>query len=89
MRGRNMPMKMVAKWREGVESAESPLDMLRHRIVFFLGSLGGHVNSSLVESGPASFHAAKVMAWDSRNRLEFALPFQDMKPSMFLGTGVN
>ena len=84
LRGRKVPSKIVAKWKEGVESAETPLGLLRRRIVFFLGSLGGQ-NGCLVERGPAATQAAKVMAWDSKNRLEFALPFQDMKPSMFLG----
>lgn len=80
-----MSSKIVASWKEGIEGAETPLNRLRQRIVFFLGSLGGHVNSCLVETGPAAVHAAKVVAWDSKNRLEFALPFQDMKPSIYLG----
>ena len=78
-------MKIAEKWKEGVASAESPLDVLRHRIIFFLGSLGGQVNGSLVEGGLAP---CKVVAWDSKNRLEFFLPFQDMKPSLFLGEGL-
>jgi len=85
-RGRKVSSKIVAKWKEGVESAETPLGILRRRVVFFLGSLGGH-SGCLVERGPAVTQAAKVMAWDSKNRLEFTLPFQDMKPSMFLGKG--
>jgi len=77
---------MVAKWREGMESAETPLARLRRRIVFFLGSLGG-LNGGMVERGPAALQAEKVIAWDSKSRLEFALPFQDMKPSIYLGKG--
>ena len=80
-----MPVKIVTRWKEGMEGAETPLGQLRKRIVYFLGSLGGEINSSLVEVGPAADHASKVVAWDSRKWLEFALPFQDMKPSIFLG----
>ena len=27
----------------------------------------------------------KAVSWDSDKRLDFALPFQDMKPSIYLG----
>ena len=30
----------------------------------------------------------KAVAWDTQKRLEFVLPFQDLKPSVFLGTYV-
>ena len=69
-----------------MESAETPLAQLRRRIVFFLGSLGG-LSGDMVERGPAVLQAEKVIAWDSKSRLEFALPFQDMKPSIYLGKG--
>ena len=78
--------KVVAQWKEGVEGAETPLDRLRQRIVHFLGSLGGSVNGWMIETGSAAMRAAKVVAWDNRNKLKFALPFQDMKPSIYLGT---
>lgn len=77
--------KIVALWKEGVEGAETPLNKLRQRIVIFLGSLGGLVNRCLVETGPAAVHAAKMVAWDSKRRLEFVVPFPDMKPSIHLG----
>ncbi len=77
--------RLVTQWKEGVEGVESPLDQLRQRIVFFLGSLGGQINSSLVETESAASYASKMVAWDSRNRLLFVLPFQDMKPSIYLG----
>ncbi len=80
--------KAVSQWREGVEGAETPLDRLRQRIVVFLGSLGGSVNSCLIETGSAAMRAAKVVAWDNRSKLEFAFPFQDMKPSIYLGMHV-
>ena len=67
------------------QGAEGPHNKVRRRIVHFLGSLGGQINASLVESESAAAYAAKAVAWDSKNRLEIALPFQDMKPSLFLG----
>lgn len=84
-RGRKMPVKVIRRWKEGIEGAESPLNKIRRRIVHFLGSLGGQVNTSLVQSESAAAFAAKAVAWDSKNRLEFAVPFQDMKPSLYLG----
>ena len=80
-----MPIKAIAKWKEGIEGAESPHNKVRRRIVHFLGSLGGQVNSSLVENESAAAFAARAVAWDNKNRLEFALPFQDMKPSLYFG----
>ena len=78
-------VKVLVKWKEGIEGAESPQNKVRTRIVCFLGSLGGQVNSSLVETDSAAAYASKAVSWDSKKRLEFALPFQDMKPSLFLG----
>ena len=83
--GRKMPVKVIDKWKEGIEGAESPLNKVRRRIVHFLGALGGQINTSLVESESAAAYAAKAVAWDSKNGLEFALPFQDMKPTLYLG----
>lgn len=83
--GRRNKTKAVSEWQQGVEGAETPLDRLRRRIVYFLGSLGGAVNSCMIETGSAAMRAAKVVAWDRKSKLEFALPFQDMKPSIFLG----
>ena len=83
--GRKMPVKVINEWKESIEGAESPLNKVRRRIVHFLGALGGQINTSLVESESAAAYAAKAVAWDSKNRLEFALPFQDMKPTLYLG----
>ena len=82
---RKMLIKVIEKWKEGIEGAESPLNKVRQRIVHFLGALGGQINTTLVESESAAAYAAKAVAWDSKNRLEFALPFQDMKPTLYLG----
>ena len=82
---RKMAVKVIDKWKEGIEGAESPLNKIRRRIVHFLGALGGEINTSLVESESAAVYAAKAVACDARNRLEFAVPFQDMKPTLYLG----
>lgn len=49
-----------------------------------LGSLGGIVNASLVTDEPSG-HGQDVVAWDSQNKLEFPIPFSDMKPEIYLG----
>jgi len=87
-RGGRVPVKVLTQWKEGIEGAESPQSKVRSRIVHFLGSLGGEINAGLVESESAASYAAKAVAWDTRNRLELALPFQDMKPSLFLGQDI-
>ncbi|XP_064405997.1 DNA-dependent protein kinase catalytic subunit-like isoform X2 [Halichondria panicea] len=80
---RHKSVKVIAKWKEGIDGAESPNNKVRRRIVHFLGTLGGQVNSSLVENESAAAFASHAVAWDSQNRLEFPLPFQDMKPSIY------
>ena len=69
----------------GVQGVESPQGKLLQRIVQFLGILGGQANTCLVKSESAAAYAARAVAWDSKKKLEFALPFQDMKPSIYLG----
>ena len=68
-----------------VKGAEKLQHQIRKRVVHFLGSLGGQVSSTLVQSESAAAYAARAVAWDSRPRLEVALPFQDMKPTLYLG----
>ena len=87
-RGRKRPIKVINRWQEGIEGAESPLNKVRQRIVHFLGTLGGQINTSLVESESAAAYAAKAVVWDSKSWLEFALPFQDMKPTLYLGKSI-
>eukprot|EP00731_Ephydatia_muelleri_P028747 Em0020g391a len=79
-----MTVKLLAKWKEGMEGVESPQGKLLQRIVQFLGLLGGQANTCLVKSESAAAYAARAVAWDSKKKLEFALPFQDMKPSIYL-----
>ena len=43
------------------------------------------MNAWLVETESASVYASKAVAWDSEDHLELALPFQDLKPTVYLG----
>ena len=45
--------------------------------------LGSKVSADIVMGGTDALE--KAVAWDSKKRLEFVLPFQDMKSSLFLG----
>ena len=67
------------------QGVESPQGKLLQRIVQFLGILGGQANTCLVKSESAATYAARAVAWDPKRKLEFPLPFQDMKPSIYLG----
>ena len=58
----------------------SPLSQIRQRIVLFLGSLGGQTNSFLVRRGPSPL----LISWDSSSHLKYLVPFQDIKPVIYL-----
>ena len=58
----------------------SHLSKIRHRIVLFLGSLGGQTNSFLVRRGPSPL----LISWDSSSHLKYHVPFQDIKPVVYL-----
>lgn len=65
------------------QTVESPLMKLRLRIVNFLGTLGGSGNVAILQNNKP-VDLSKAIAWDSKEHLSFALPFQDMKPTIFL-----
>ena len=50
----------------------------------FLGSLGGEYNIGLVETTDSQSLESAV-AWDTTKHLDFAVPFNDMKLSIYLG----
>ena len=56
---------------------------MRLKIITLLGSLGGRVNGDLVRGTEENM--ANAIVWDTHDKLPFALPFQDMKPTMCLG----
>ena len=53
-------------------------------MVNLLGDLGGSLNIGLVKGGriPDLSHA---VTWGTAKQLSFALPFNDMKPTVYLG----
>lgn len=53
-------------------------------MLHLLGSLGGSVNMFLLGPDNAVDPSCAV-AWDTANHLSFAVPFQDMKPTIYLG----
>jgi DNA-dependent protein kinase catalytic subunit len=82
--GRLIAIKNISKWRESIEGSESPHKKVQMSILRFLGSLGGHVNAGLVETDSTAVCAQKAVAWDSQDHLTLALPFQDLKPTVYL-----
>ena len=70
------------------QGSESPHKKVQMSILHFLGSLGGHVNAGLVETGSLAVYARKAVAWDSQDHLLLDLPFQDIKPTICLGWDV-
>lgn len=63
---------------------ESPLTKLKLRIVDFLGKLGGASNISILHNS-AMETLTKAIVWDTEKQLMFSLPFQDVKPAIYLG----
>lgn len=39
--------------------------------------------------GRGEIDLSRAVAWDTQKRLSFAVPFQDMKPTIYLGTIKN
>ena len=53
-----------------------------------MGSLGGQTNACLLETS-ADEIAKEAVAWDTQPRLQFAVPFVDMKPNINLGKNTH
>lgn len=68
------------------QRSTSDLAAIRERILFLLGSLGGVVNVALLERESAGTMFNQAVSWDTCRKLEFAVPFSDLKPSIFMGT---
>uniref|UniRef100_A0A8D0GIE8 DNA-dependent protein kinase catalytic subunit n=1 Tax=Sphenodon punctatus TaxID=8508 RepID=A0A8D0GIE8_SPHPU len=60
------------------------LEAVRARVVRLLGSLGGQINRNLVTVASAEEMMKKFVSWDTEKRLNFAVPFADMKPVIYL-----
>ena len=67
------------------QGENSPLNKVRRRILILLGSLGGKCNLGLLGGREGGLMGSNGIAWDTRQHLSFALPFQDMKPNIYLG----
>ncbi|MEE6521287.1 hypothetical protein FKM82_019417, partial [Ascaphus truei] len=67
-------------------SEESSLAAVRNRVVRLLGSLGGQINRSLVTATSAEETMKNYVSWDTEKRLNFAVPFVDIKPVIYLDT---
>ena len=63
-------------------SSVSQLTSVKHRILHFLGSLGGSMNHTLEDK---SCDRADIVAWDTHQHLRFEVPFYDMKPVIYFG----
>ena len=72
-------------WSVTFQRADDKLKSLRYQIMYLLGSLGGQVTAGMVDSTALDERRRlKAVTWDTSRRLEFAVPFPDMKPSVFL-----
>ncbi|KAK1173766.1 DNA-dependent protein kinase catalytic subunit [Acipenser oxyrinchus oxyrinchus] len=79
-------MRLLKKSKRFSLTEDSPTALVRRRVVRLLGHLGGQINRSLVTATSAEEMMKKFVAWDSEKRLNFAVPFADMKPVIYLDT---
>ncbi|XP_031440254.1 DNA-dependent protein kinase catalytic subunit [Clupea harengus] len=77
-------MRLLKKAKHLPMGDESPIAVVRRRVVRLLGHLGGQLNRSLVTAISTEDMMKKFVAWDSERRLSFAVPFSDMKPVIYL-----
>ena len=66
------------------QSYQSQLSTMKKRIMKYLGHLGGSVNMGLLSNTDKEI-SEKAIAWDSQQHLKFDVPFEDMKPTIYLG----
>eukprot|EP00794_Sanderia_malayensis_P010266 gene10266-11321_t len=83
-----VPIKLLKALRDSSKVVASPLAQLRMRIVMFLGRLGGSLNMATVKERRVP-DLRRAVAWDDCHHLSFALPFRDMKPTIYLGRSVK
>ncbi|XP_053349394.1 DNA-dependent protein kinase catalytic subunit [Clarias gariepinus] len=77
-------MRLLQKSKHLPMGDESPIGVVRRRVVQLLGHLGGQLNRSLVTATSAEDMMRRFVAWDSEKRLSFAVPFKDIKPVIYL-----
>ncbi|XP_071796803.1 DNA-dependent protein kinase catalytic subunit-like [Asterias amurensis] len=82
-RQRKIPVRLLNDAGKTDPTKDSPLRSVQCRIIQLLGSLGGQTNEWLLETSPDEI-AKVAVAWDTESRLQFAVPFVDMKPTIEL-----
>lgn len=83
-KGYSKVMTRLHKRSKELTVEEAPLVAVRLRVVKLLGHLGGKLNRNLVTVVSSEEMMKKFVAWDSEKRLNFAVPFSDMKPVVYL-----
>ncbi|KAK7881228.1 hypothetical protein WMY93_029637 [Mugilogobius chulae] len=83
-KGYSRVMTRLLKKSKQLAVEEAPLVTVRLRVVKLLGHLGGKLNRNLVTVVSSEEMMKKFVAWDSEKRLNFAVPFSDMKPVIYL-----
>ncbi|KAM6458275.1 DNA-dependent protein kinase catalytic subunit isoform 2-T2 [Liasis olivaceus] len=84
-KGRNKVVIQHLKKSKNLELEEDPsLEAVRARVVRLLGTLGGQINRNLVMAASAEEKMKKFVSWDIEKHLDFAVPFADMKPIIYL-----
>ncbi|XP_027045855.1 DNA-dependent protein kinase catalytic subunit-like [Pocillopora damicornis] len=82
-RGRKLPLKLLKmKPQSQHHMTLTPVAKVRHRILRMFGGLGGETNILLLDD--TERNPSNAVVWDTENHLTFAVPFQDMKPSIYL-----
>lgn len=59
---------------------------IQNRIIKLLGKLGGNNVNLIGEINLLAPGTESDMAWDTEQRVKLVMPFQDMKPELYLGT---
>ncbi|XP_051784693.1 DNA-dependent protein kinase catalytic subunit [Erpetoichthys calabaricus] len=81
---RTVLMRLLKKTKQLSMSDDSPAALVRRRVVRLLGHLGGKLNRSLITATCAEDMMKKFVAWETEKKLNFPMPFADMKPIIFL-----
>ncbi|KAJ0023075.1 hypothetical protein NQD34_015209 [Periophthalmus magnuspinnatus] len=83
-KGYGRVMTRLLKESKQRAAEEAPLVTVRLRVVKLLGRLGGKLNRNLVTVVSSEEMMRRFVAWDTEKRLNFAVPFSDMKPVIYL-----
>ncbi|XP_039189656.1 DNA-dependent protein kinase catalytic subunit isoform X1 [Crotalus tigris] len=84
-KGMNKVVIQHLKKSKNLELEEDPsLEAVKARVVRLLGTLGGQINRYLITAASAEEKMKKFVSWDIEKRLNFAVPFADMKPVIYL-----